>query len=286
MRDVEQRISESFARLYPVPAVTVDWEDILDRSGVRRRYRVGHLGPMWTRRRLILALALALAIAAALFASILFSNSPGVLERAQAALDPNGRILHVVSKQVDDHTTLSEWWSLPDASLSHVTSRYPSEPFGSDCVISETETRCWNPAQSVIDVYRHEPPEPGLPKNEPQFRIDQSESLSTALASGYARLLGETTFDGRPVIAVLLAAWTTHSPPPEFLAGSSHTVYLDPKTYLPVAERVPEGQATIYYQTFEFLPNTAENRKALELPAPADAKVVVHPVGEGPPEGK
>jgi hypothetical protein len=44
--------------------------------------------------------------------------------------------------------------------------------------------------------------------------------------------------------------------------------------------------STRYYDTFEFLPNTAENRKAIELPSPADAKIIVHPVGEYPPEGK
>ena len=80
------------------------------------------------------------------------------------------------------------------------------------------------------------------------------------MKSGYARVLGETTFDGKPAIAVLLAAWTTHSPPPEFIDGYSHTVYLDPDTYLPIGERAPEGGATIHYETFEFLPNTAENR--------------------------
>jgi hypothetical protein len=241
---------------------------------------------MTSRRRFATGVVFACAISLALLAAIMLSDSPGVLERAQAALDPNGRILHMVTRQVDDHTTIGESWSLPDGSLSHVTYRDSSQVLGSNCVISETKTRCWNPALNIVDVYRHQPLDPGLPLDEPEFRIDQPQTLSQALGSGYARLLGETTFEGRPVIAVLLAAWTTHSPPPAFLKGSSHTVYLDRKTYLPVAELVPEGGATIYYETFEFLPNTAENRKSIELPAPADAKVVVHPVGEYPPEGK
>jgi len=246
----------------------------------------GRLRRMTLRRRFASAVVFACAIGLALLAAIMLSDSPGVLERAQAALAPNGRILHMVTRQGDDRTTIGESWSLPDGSLWHVAYRDSSEAFGSNCVISETQTRCWNPTLNTVDVYRHQPPEPGLPPDEPQFRIDQPETLSQALGSGYARLLGETTFEGKPVIAVLLAAWTTHSPPPEFLEASSHTVYLDRKTYLPVAERVPEGGATIYYETFEFLPATAENRKAIELPVPADARVVVHPVGEYPPEGK
>lgn len=283
MTDVQPEIAESFARFFPVPVVTPDWEDVRDRARVSPKRRLWSLRRMTLRRRFATAVVFACAISLALLAAIMLSDSPGVLERAQAALAPNGRILHMVT---DDRTTLGESWSLPDGSLWHVTYRYPSEAFGADCVIGETQTRCWNPELNVIDVYRHQPPEPGLPLDEPAFRIDRPESLSQALDSGYARLLGETTFEGRPVFAVLLAAWTTHSPPPEFLEASSHTVYLDRKTYLPVAERVPEGEATIYYETFEFLPDTAENRTAIELPAPADATVVVHPVGEYPPDGK
>jgi len=286
MTKVELQIAESLARLYPVPAVTADWDDVLGRAQNRRTRRLGPFAPMTIRRKLVLAFALALAIGAAFFATTMLSSSPSVLERAQAALDPKGRILHIVSRWVDDRTTLVESWSLPYGSLGHVVSRYPSEAFGADCVISETQTRCWNPKLNVIDVYQHQPPEPGFPRDEPQFRIDRPESLGQALGSGYARLLGETTFCGRDVFAVLLAAWTTHSPPPEFIDGVSHTVYLDRKTYLPVAERAPEGGTTIYYDTFEFLPDTAQNRKAIELPAPADAKVVLHPVGEYPPEEK
>jgi hypothetical protein len=286
MTDVQLEIAESFARLFPVPVVTSDWEDVLDRARVGPKRRFRSLRRMTLRRRFVTAVVFASAISLALLAAIMLSGSPGVLERAQAALAPNGRILHVVTRQVDDRTTLGELWSLPDGSLSHVMYRYPSQAFGANCVISEAQTRCWNPALNVIDVYRHQPPELGLPFDEPEFRIDQPESLSQALDSGYAHLLGETTFEGRQVIAVLLAAWTTHSPPPEFLESASHTVYLDRQTYLPVAERVPEGEATIYYKTFEFLPDTTENRKAVELSAPADAKVIVHPAGEYPPDGK
>ena len=153
-------------------------------------------------------------------------------------------------------------------------------------MISETQTRCWNPALNVIDVYQHWPHEPGLPSGQHvQYGADWPESVRRALSSGYARLLGKTTFCGRDVFAVLLAV-PGRAGPPEFREGVSHTLYLDRETYLPVAERMPEALSTRYFDTFEFLPNTAENRKTVELPAPVDARVIVHPVGEYPPEEK
>ena len=70
---------------------------------------------------------------------------------------------------------------------------------------------------------------------------------------------------------------------PHFVNGLSPTLYVDRQTYLPVAEYDPADMSTRYFDTFEFLPDTAANRKAVELSAPANAKVVVHPVGVYPP---
>ena len=286
MTNVEAQIAESFERLYPLPVVTTDWDDVLDRARARSKHRRRVFAAMTMRRRFALVGAVAGAIGAALLALSLLGESPGVLERAQAALVPNGRILHIVDRWGDGAATLGESWMLPDGSLDHVVYRAPSGAFGADCVISETRTRCWNPELNVIDVYQHWPPEPGAPYGQHmQYGADWPESLSNALGSGYARLLGKATFHGRPVFAVLLAV-PGHDGSPEFVEGVSHTVYLDRETYLPVAERMPEGSSTRYFDTFEFLPDTAENRKAIELPAPADARVVVHPVGEYPPDGK
>jgi hypothetical protein len=49
---------------------------------------------------------------------------------------------------------------------------------------------------------------------------------------------------------------------------------------------MPAGSWTRYFDTFEFLPDTADNRQAVELAAPADARVVVHPNEYGPPESR
>ena len=287
MIDVNAQIVESFGRLYPIPIVASDWDDVLDRARTRPKHRIRPFALMTMRRRLALVCALAGAIGVALLTVSVLGESPGVLDRAQAALDPNGRILHIVDSWGDgDTATLGETWMLPDGSLDHVVYRPASGAFGADCVISETQTRCWNPKLNVIDVYQHWPPDPGLPTSQHmQYGSDWPGSLRKALASGYARLLGKSTFRARPVFAVLLAV-PGHDGPPEFREGISHTLYLDHTTYLPVAERMPEDSSTRYFDTFEFLPNTAENRKLIDLPAPADAKLVIHPVGEYPPEGK
>jgi hypothetical protein len=286
--DVETEITESFERLYPVPVVTADWGDVLDRARPRLSSRIAILfPPMTMRRRLGLLGAIAVVIGAALLAGSMFGKRTGVLERAQAALDPNGRILHIVDSWGDGPgARRGEEWFLPDGSLDHVVYRSASGAVGADCVISETQTRCWNPALDVIDVYQHLPPERGYPRGEYlRYGSDWPASLRRALGSGYARLRGETTFDGSAVLAVLLAV-EGRDGKPQFEDGVSDTLYLDPKTYLPVAEHMPAGDWTRYFDTFEFLPDTAENRRAVELPASADATVVVHPVGEYPPEGK
>lgn len=287
MMDVEPQIAESFERLYPVPVVAADWEDVLDRARIGRTARTGLFAPSTIRRRVGLVAGLAVVLGGVLLAAGMLGKSPGVLERAQAALDPNGRILHMVDRWGDGPGAVrGETWQLPDGSLDHVVYRPVSGALGADCVISETQTRCWNPALNVIDVYQHLPPEPGYPRGAYlQYGSDWPASLRRALRSGYARLLGETTFDGRAVFAVLLAV-SGRDGSPQFQDGVSDTLYVDRETYLPVAENMPAGNWTRHFESFEFLPDTAESRKAVELPAPADATVIVHPVGESPPEGK
>ena len=244
--------------------------------------------PGTIKGRLALVGGLAVALAASmLVVGVLGTGGPSVLERAQAALEPSGRILHVVVRIVDNGvTTVGESWVPSDG-----TSGRTVEGTGatvSECVSSVTQLRCFDPARNVVDVYRYNPD--AVAKGDrlddlPQFRIDQPESLSRALGSGYAKLLGETAINGKAAFAVLLAVpriAEDGTASPIFLEGTSPTLYVDRETYHPVAERFPDAESTTYYETFEFLPNDAEHRKLLVLTAPADAKVVVHPVGEGP----
>ena len=69
MTDVELQVAESFGRLFPVPAVAANWEDVLGRAGVARQGR-----PRLSRRRLravaFAAVVVAGALAAAAFAIV------------------------------------------------------------------------------------------------------------------------------------------------------------------------------------------------------------------------
>lgn len=288
MNDFEPRIAESLARVYPLPPVTADWDDVLERARVRRRYRIGPIAPTRAPRKLMLAVALAAAGVAVVLTGSPSGSSPAVLERAAAALEPGGRILHIIDRWGDGPGTVyGEAWQLPDGSLDHVIHRSASGAVGADCVFTAKQTRCWSRKQNVVDVYRHRPPDPGYPRNYGvTYGSEWPGSLQRSLASGNARLLGPKTFDGKAVYAMLLAVQEGPDPSPQFVNGLSDTLYVDRQTYLPVAEYMPTDMSTRYFDTFEFLPDTAKNRKAVELSAPADAKVVVHPVGVYPPEGK
>jgi hypothetical protein len=284
VNDFEPWIGDSLARVYPLPPVTADWEDVLERARVRRRYRTGPLAPKRVPRKFMLAFALAVTGVAVLLTGSPFRSSPAVLERAAAALESDGRILHIVDRWGDGPDTVyGDSWQLPDGSLDHVIFRSASGAVGADCVISATQARCWNRKQNVVDVYRFPPPDPGYPKETgARYSSDWPASLQRSLASGEARLLGPQTFDGKAVYAILLAVQVGgRGETPRFVNGLSPTLYVDRQTYLPVAEYA--DMSTRYFDTFAFLSDTAANRKAVELSAPADAKVVVHPVGVYPP---
>jgi len=101
MMDVEAQVAESFERLYPVPFVTADWDDVLERAKQGRRSRIGLFTPRTIRRRVGLVAGLAVVPGGAMLAAGMLGKSPPVLERARAALDPNGRILHIVARWGD-----------------------------------------------------------------------------------------------------------------------------------------------------------------------------------------
>ncbi len=115
--DVETEITESFGRVYPVPVLTADWGDVLDRARPRLSSRIAILlPPMTMRRRLALLGGIAVVIGAVLLAGSMFGKRTDVLERAQAALDPNGRILHIVDRWGDGPgARRGEEWFLPDS---------------------------------------------------------------------------------------------------------------------------------------------------------------------------
>lgn len=235
----------------------------------------------------VLATAGALGVAALTITSP-WRVGPDVLERARAALDPSGRILHVVVRvESDQGSSRSESWVRADGSAGRTIS-LSGGPLA-DCVGEPTRLRCWDADNGVVHVFRYHPE--AVSRGDafarvPQVRLDRPGSLSPALSAGFARVLGGETVRGRPVYAVELAVPYVRpdgSVAPRFLAGQSSVLYLDRDTYYPVAHRFPAAASTTFYEAFEFLPDDPGVRAKLRLPAPAGAKVVLHPVGEAPP---
>ncbi len=239
----------------------------------------------WLIRRAALVGAAAVAVAVVGIGVSTIGNDPGVLERAQAAVTPNGRILHVVVRIVGGSGTVeAESWIRPDGTGRTLTTA--GEP-PSDCLGGRTQMRCYDPARNEIHVYRYHPE--GIAFGEraaalPVYRVDEPTSLGLTLTSGYARLLGRKVIAGRNTYAILLAIPSIAADgtaTPRF-TGSNPVLYVDPDTYEPFAQHFPAARSTTHYDTYEYLPDDAAVRQSLELGAPAGTPVVVHPVGESP----
>jgi hypothetical protein len=232
------------------------------------------------------AVGVAAAVAVLMGAAVL-GDSASIVERAQAAIDPRGQVLHVVVRVVDSDggTFRGESWVRPDGSGRSVE---PAEEKAADCLAGPEALRCYDAERNVVDVYRYhsEAVEVGRRYADlPGFRVDQPQSIHRAFGEGYARLVGETEVAGRPVYEFLLAIPVLDAAgnaTPRFDARTSPTLYLDRETYHPVAEEFPDAGSTTYYDTYEFLPNDAATRRKLELPTKPGVRVVVHQVGEGP----
>ncbi len=76
MIDLKAQVVESFERLYPIPMVAPEWDDVLDRARTRPNHRFRPFALMTMRRRLALVGALAGAIGVALLAVGVLGESP------------------------------------------------------------------------------------------------------------------------------------------------------------------------------------------------------------------
>ena len=256
------------------------------REVIRRESETARTGWGSVRRVALAVAAAAAAIAAAIGLAALLGGAPGVVDRAEAALDPQGRILHVVVRieAADGSVTRGESWIRPDGTGRSL------EPGSrtADCLASPSELRCYDAARNVVDVYRYNPEAVQAGKRYadlPGFRVDEPESIHRAFDEGYVRLLGETEVDGEAVYEFQLAVPfidTDGRVTPSFDDAASPILYLDRETYQPVAERFPDAGSTTHYETYEFLPRDTATSMLLELPTNAATRVVVHPVGEGP----
>jgi Tol biopolymer transport system component len=93
MTDVEPGVAESFERLFPVPLVAADWDDVLDRAGAAKRGRT----KLFTQRR-ALAIAAVLLVGGLLVAPA-FGLGGRLLDLVRRA-PPSGEGLHDVRDPV------------------------------------------------------------------------------------------------------------------------------------------------------------------------------------------
>ncbi len=237
-------------------------------------------------RRLGAALAAGAALVAGALVVMALLDRPSVVERAEAAIDPQGRILHTVVsiEERDGSVTRGESWVRPDGSGRSLSSGTNQ----ADCLANPAELRCYDAARNVVDVYRYYPEVVRGARRYadlPGFRVDQPASIHRAFSQGYAKLIGEVEIAGRAVYEIQLATPFIHpdgSATPLFDHALNPILYLDRETYYPVAQRFPDAGSTTTYETYEFVPDDAASRKLLELPTNATTRLVVHPVGEGP----
>lgn len=220
--------------------------------------------------------AVAGATAVALFVSVPWKSSPGVLERAQAALTPPaGTVVHMRWQETRSSTDAacrvtfepSEMWidQAPPYRYRGIVNGLPVQGDPSPCASG--------------------PPIEGGGKLEPPpvrgylGPGDPAAAFREALENGTARDEGQTQLDGRTVERIRFTdPRGCFVPEPDC---EPMTVFVDPETFYPVRIVNPNGNAPsgrfssdVRYLTYEYLPGNAENR--------ALADIRQHPNAKGP----
>jgi len=153
----ELQILEEFtsAVAAPFPAVRVEARDAL-LATIRSTTPVRRPLAMPLQRIGLAVGVAAVVVVSAIAIGALVDGTPGVVERAQAAIDPRGRVLHVIARVegADGSISVGESWVRPDETGRTISRT--GEP-ASDCLAGPEALRCYDPVRNVIDVYRYNP---------------------------------------------------------------------------------------------------------------------------------
>ena len=256
-----------------------------------------HSGP---NRRLLAAAALPVAAAAALLVTAPWSNSPGFLERAEAALmPPTGTIVHqkweLTSTSTDPACTVergpNEVWidQRPPHRYRVLLNDFPPNPGIADARTLACASGTASELGGTLDTgetLRFVPPN-ALTVNPLRFvyPIDPVANLREAISGGYAHDEGKTRLDGRTVQRIRIDA-PADCPVPDCSREPSYA-YVDPETFYPVrfespnAGINPPGGPFVRLHmverilTFEYLPRTPANLALTDIHAQ-------HPDATGP----
>jgi hypothetical protein len=241
MIDIESHVAESFERLYPVPDVTADWDDVLGRStrpvqAAEPRRPRRRLGQWRTTRRVLIFGAAAVAIAlAALTVASPWRAGPTILDRAAAAIaaPASGQILHESIAlhsgpfNPDGAVNVQVWLDGAPPHRFRVTfDRQPLVEAGG--TVGSVQALSYDFASDVLDPV-------ALGFRVSQSDLDPVGFIRTALASGQAQADGRTTIRGREVLRIRVTS------PLRGRRVPSALYYVDAHTYEPVRITIPPG---------------------------------------------
>jgi hypothetical protein len=234
-------------------------------------------------RVLIIAAVLTISASLALVFAAPWSSTPGFMERAQAALAPEGVILHYRYVEVQTSEDFgctavmgpNEVWI--DQEWPHrwrsLMEQFEPPPRGADertrACLREGEVAEIGGAMWGQPTLKFEPPRTlrGGTGQFLTFEPDPARVLREAIAGGRAHHEGNTEVDGRTVARIRIEC--LHPP----CSGPRPHTYVDPETFALVREEWPLGFTWVpgadgrefrfdvvrRYPTFEYLPRTAAN---------------------------
>ena len=242
MIDIESQVAESFARLYPTPDVTADWDDVLGRS--TQSLRITDPSRRWTRlrqwrptRRMPLFGAMAAAVIGlvALAVGSPWRGGPTIIERATAAITAPapGEILQesiaLHSGPFNPHGAVNIHVWLDGAPPHRFRVRFDRQrQVDVGGTVGGTGALSYDFASGALVPVAL------------RFRVSPSDLdpvgfIRTALASGHAQPDGTTTIRGHEVLRIRVTAQ---------LGGRGEPIafyYVDAHTYRPARIVMPPG---------------------------------------------